>query len=230
MNNTFERNGAHWSQKEKNNDKVWKFSYYYQLIFRNRRKLRQRIVEGELFSDDSFLIEQNFDEEFEQIKGLHVNIENSVDTHNPTQSNQSPRPEDRSPPEADSELTLDTNYFRKMLTTLHGNSLQIFKRIAVIEDSLLKSGNLVTTKNVEAEKTAAEKYYAFSKSHGLPMKTMDEINKFENNLSHAEFEEEAVSSHIHTFQLVQTIDSKKMQFVTNFISTQFFIHLGNFIN
>lgn len=170
---------------------------------------RQRIVEGELLSDDSFTFEENFDEEFEQIEALHVNIENSVDTHNTPQANQPPSPEDSTPPKADSELTLDTNYFRKMLTTLHENSLQILTRIAVIEDSLLKSGNLVTTKKVEAEKTAVEKYYAFSKSHGLPMKTMDEINKFENNLSQAEFEEEAVSSHIHTFQLVQTIDSKK---------------------
>lgn len=185
---------------------------------------RQKIVADDLLSDDSFaFLEENFDDEFDGIESLHVNSESLVAIDNSTRSNHSPSLEGRAPPKDHSESSLvatdnstrsnnssshensvhpkdhsesslDAKYFRKMLMILHENSLQTLTRIAVIEDSLLKSGNLVTTKMFETK--AFSKYYEFSKSNGLPIKTIDEIKKFENHLSDEEFEEKAVSSPI----------------------------------
>lgn len=141
--------------------------------------------------------EENFDKEFDQIEVSDANNTNSVNERD--HSIQSPTGEGSSlqkstPAEDSPDSPLDTKYIRNMLMVLHENSLQILTRIAVIEDSLLKSDNLITTKTVKTEKNAFAKYYTFSKSHGLPMKSIDEIKEFEKRLSDTEFQDNTVRS------------------------------------
>lgn len=149
-------------------------------------------------NDNSFTYgEENFDKEFDQIEVSAANNTSSVNERN--HSIQSPIDEDlslqKSTPEEDNpDLPLDTKYIRNMFKLLHENSLQILTRIAVIEESLLKSGNLITTKTVKTEKNAFAKFYKFTKSHGLPMNSINEIKQFENDLSDTEFQENAASS------------------------------------
>lgn len=166
---------------------------------------RQRIGDAPL-SDDSFNLDaENFDKEFDEIESLHINTENSVNTV----------PEQSTSIEGDvaisndsSKLPLDAKYFQRVLLNLHENSLQILERISVIEESLIKSGNLITTKMFQSEKTAFAKYHAFSNANRLPMQTLEEVKTFENHLSQSKFQEEAVRSRIPLNQLKQQFRKK----------------------
>lgn len=78
---------------------------------------------------------------------------------------------------------------------LQENTVEILTRLAVIEESLLKSGNLITVKTEEVERQAFSKYHTFVKSNSFPMKSINEFKNFENKLIDDKFEKEAVRLH-----------------------------------
>lgn len=173
---------------------------------------------NELLSDDSFTIEEvNFEKEFDEIQRATT-----------SSANKSPDVQENGASSNENyDLPLNATFLRKQLMILHENSLEILTRLAVIEKSLLITGNLITVKSAETERDAFEKYHAFSKSNSLPMKSIEEIKKFENESVNVEFEEEAVSSDF--FYFVKQVKVRKncnsKQICISNVKT---IHFSNF--
>lgn len=136
---------------------------------------RQKLL-SESMSDNSFK-EENFDEEFNQNQ-IKLNVMG-------IQSNGSTNDSCNSP--------LDEMFLQKQLIILQRNSVEILTRLSVIEESLLRSGNLITSNSAITERDSFEKYHVFSKSNSLPMKSIAELSQFENKSKEIDFEKEAVS-------------------------------------
>lgn len=151
---------------------------------------RTRVDDTSSRESITFEQEENFDEEFDQTpsakrEGFVADV---------TESNHSKEvisvPFEKSDFESRSYRSLQKN-----LMILQENSVEILTRLAVIEESLLKSGNLITVKSAEVEKQAFSKYHTFLKSNSLPMKSINEFKNFESKLIDDKFEKEAVSLH-----------------------------------
>lgn len=143
-------------------------------------------------SEESITLEQeeNFDKEFDQT--LSVKLDEFV--ADVTESNHSKElisvPSEKNDFESRSYQSL-----QKRLMILQENTVEILTRLAVIEESLLKSGNLITVKTEEFETQAFSKYHTFVKSNSFPMKSINEFKNFENKLIDDKFEKEAVRLH-----------------------------------
>lgn len=74
--------------------------------------------------------------------------------------------------------------------------LEILVRVKVIEQSLMKSGALITTDDVD-KGSSFEEYHTFIKSNRLPIKNIEDMTTFEQNLCDPEFRKVSVMSKLH---------------------------------
>lgn len=137
----------------------------------------------------TFEPEENFDEEFDQTPSSKRD-EFVADV---TESNHSEKELTSVPSEENDFESRSYQRLQKHLMILQENSVEILTRLAVIEESLLKSGNLITVKTAEVERQAFSKYHTFLKSNSLPMKCINEFKNFESKLIDDKFQKEAVS-------------------------------------
>lgn len=155
---------------------------------------RQRTAENSSSNDEnSSSEEENFDNEFDQIQNRSSSAESNCSgaKRGPTHSNKAIDLE-----KVISNGTgcgLDDISIYRVLKIVHENSVSILTRLAVIEDSLLKSGALAPVKAEETKKRAFETYHNFSNSNRLPTKTLTEFKEFEKSLQEKEFQQKAVN-------------------------------------
>lgn len=163
-------------------------------VLNNKKRKTDESISDESLSEE---IQQNFDDEFDQIESMSTPVEKS---HTPcdqtvlnNELNLSADQKHIPSREDGCDAHLDGQFLRNKLLILEENTIQILTRIAVIEKTLIKAGSLVTIQNEETEKKAFEKFYNFSESNNLPMKSLDDIKRFETKLNDKDFKEEAVS-------------------------------------
>lgn len=168
--------------------------------FEVSKSKRQRTAESLSSNDENSSSEgENFDNEFDQIRQSRLiqNRSSSAESdcsgaeRGPTDSNKAIDLEKVISNGESCEL--DDLSLRRVLQIVHGNSISILTRLAVIEDSLLKSGDLAPVKAEETKKRAFEMYHNFSNSNRLPTKNLTEFNEFEKSLQEKEFQQKAVN-------------------------------------
>lgn len=82
----------------------------------------------------------------------------------------------------------------KLLMQLHKNTVEILARLAVIEETLIKNKVSTTHKVIGGVYDQNDqKYKSFIASNGLPLKTVRDVDLFEEKLSDEKFFEETVS-------------------------------------
>lgn len=149
---------------------------------------RQKTSNVESLNDGSSADQENFDEEFDKIETVsRSNRALERESVNGTGATE------HALLKGDCDSYLDPTFLRKLLMSLHSNSLEILTRLGVIEESLLRSGSLITVKTEEARIEAFKKYHDFCTSNNLPMKSIDDVKNFEWKLMGETFVEETVS-------------------------------------
>lgn len=127
--------------------------------FEVSKSKRQRTAESLSSNDENSSSEgENFDNEFDQIRQSRLiqNRSSSAESdcsgaeRGPTDSNKAIDLEKVISNGESCEL--DDLSLRRVLQIMHGNSISILTRLAVIEDSLLKSGDLAPVKAEETKK------------------------------------------------------------------------------
>lgn len=66
-------------------------------------------------------------------------------------------------------------------------------RIALIEETLIKNGTMISVRKEEEEVNSFEMFHNFVKKHDLPLKSLFEVQQFEDHLKVDQFRQEAVS-------------------------------------
>lgn len=163
-------------------------------VLNNKKRKTDESISDESLTEET---QQNFDDEFDQIESMSTPVEKNHTPCDQTVLNNELNllaDQEYVPSREDGcDERLDGQFLRKKLLILEENTIQILTRIAVIEKSPIKAGSLVTIQNDETEKKAFEKFYNFSESNNLPMKSLDDIKRFETKLNDKDFKEEAVS-------------------------------------
>lgn len=87
----------------------------------------------------------------------------------------------------DNNQAVDTNLLKK----LYENSIDILARVSVIEESMIKNGFL----KPKSERLSLSKdhFDTFMKSNNLPLKSVEHMNTFNQNLKNEAFKKTAVS-------------------------------------
>lgn len=164
---------------------------------------RPRIAGGPSRDESFSFTEENFDDEFDSMQSVNTNNSpTGASSEQPPPSNQ---PLDECPNDQ-SDLPLDARFFRKQLMILQENSLEILTRLSVIEESLLKSGQLTTVKEEKKKEKAFAKYHGFVNSNNLPIRTVDDMKKFELSLMDETFEHDMVS-----LQIIFEVNGRKSE-------------------
>lgn len=144
---------------------------------------RRKIFECE---DDISSATENFDEEFDRIQ--------TSSRSNQASERASLNAIERVPADDDLDSSLDKMSLRQLLMILHKNSFETLARLAVVEESLLRGGSLITVKTEKAEEEAFQKFHDFTNSYSLPMTKIDQVRTFESQLKDKKFEELTVSN------------------------------------
>lgn len=84
-----------------------------------------------------------------------------------------------------------TEIHMNLLKKLYENSIEILARVSVMEEAMLKNGSF---KPKSEKKTLSKEHFdAFMKSNNLPLKSLEHMQTFENNLKDVAFAATAVS-------------------------------------
>lgn len=141
----------------------------------------------------------NFDEYFDSIKKAS---ENSSPENNVSEFRQVVEAKN------DNSMSTELQFLRGMMTNLYKNSIQILTRIGIIEKSMMKNGNLITLE--ENQMDPFHEYNTFIASQKLPLDDLENMKKFEENLTNEIFRKEAVSNGafelmMYSFEYMRTL-------------------------
>lgn len=162
---------------------------------KRRKTHNDETTSGESSDQSSHSLSLNFDGDFDKIQSASKTCDSTALSCD--QNNGADHGSLMQASESSQQFTLlDMKFIQQQLITLNQNTAQILARIAIIEESLISNGTLITVKTTITEKNAFQSYNAFVDSNNLPMKSLEDVNEFENKLSDEDWNEKAVNEWI----------------------------------